>query len=109
MVIRVHTTCTFIILCSKPLFLTVSQLGHAWCVISDIRKKNVLLFVHSSSISKKRLPIKGRAGLNGGDVSRIPHFVDIRLTDGGEFVSLRRRPSFTPRKIFWYSFLLEAE
>jgi hypothetical protein len=32
-----------------------------------------------------------------------------RLIDGGEVVSLERRPCFTPRKIFLYSFLLEAE
>jgi hypothetical protein len=28
-----------------------------------------------------------------------PHFLDNRLTDGGEVVSLMRRPPFTPRKI----------
>jgi hypothetical protein len=27
--------------------------------------------------------------------SRIPHFVDNRFTDGGEAVSLTRRPPFT--------------
>jgi hypothetical protein len=32
-------------------------------------------------------------------MSRVPHFLDSRLTDGGEVVSLRRRPLFTPRKI----------
>jgi hypothetical protein len=31
--------------------------------------------------------------------SRLPHFHDTRLTDGGEVVSLTRRPPFTPRKI----------
>jgi hypothetical protein len=30
---------------------------------------------------------------------RLPHFVDNRPTDGGEFVSLKLRPPFTPRKI----------
>jgi hypothetical protein len=30
---------------------------------------------------------------------RIPHFLDNRLTDGGEAVSLTRQPHFTPRKI----------
>jgi hypothetical protein len=38
-----------------------------------------------------------------------PHFLDDRLTDGGEVVSLTRRPSFTPQEDSWYSFLLEAE
>jgi hypothetical protein len=36
-------------------------------------------------------------------------FLDNRLTDGGEFVSLMRRPRFTPHKFFLYSFLLEVE
>jgi hypothetical protein len=30
---------------------------------------------------------------------RLPHFLHNRLTDGGEVVSLARRPSFTPRNI----------
>jgi hypothetical protein len=37
--------------------------------------------------------------------------IDIRLTGGGEVVSLRRLPPFTPpppREDSWYSFLLEA-
>jgi hypothetical protein len=40
---------------------------------------------------------------------RIPHFLDNRLIDGCKVVNLRQRQRFTPRKIFWYSFLLEAE
>jgi hypothetical protein len=36
-------------------------------------------------------------------------FLDIRLTDGGEVVSLTRRPPFTLRKNSWYLFTLEAE
>jgi hypothetical protein len=31
--------------------------------------------------------------------SRLPHFLDNRLTDGGEFVSLTRRLPFTPKNI----------
>jgi hypothetical protein len=38
-----------------------------------------------------------------------PTFSDKRLTDGGEVVSLTRRPPFTPQEDSWYSFLLEAE
>jgi hypothetical protein len=40
---------------------------------------------------------------------RHPHLIDNRLTDGGEVISLTRRPPFTPQKESWYSFLLEAE
>jgi hypothetical protein len=40
---------------------------------------------------------------------RIPHFLDNRLTHGGEVVSLTRRPPFNPQDDSWYSFLLEAD
>jgi hypothetical protein len=30
---------------------------------------------------------------------RLPHFLDDRLTDGGEVVSFTRQPSFTSNKI----------
>jgi hypothetical protein len=41
---------------------------------------------------------------------KIPTFsLDNRLTDGGKFVSLTRRPPFTPQEDSWYSFLLEAK
>jgi hypothetical protein len=33
------------------------------------------------------------------EMSRLPHFIDNRLTDDGEVVSLTRRPPFIPRKI----------
>jgi hypothetical protein len=42
------------------------------------------------------------------ETSRLPHFLDNRLTDGGD-VSLRRRPPFTSQEDSWYSFLLKAE
>jgi hypothetical protein len=42
-------------------------------------------------------------------MSRLPHFLDIQLTDGGEVVSLMHQPPFTPQEDSWYSFLLEAE
>jgi hypothetical protein len=38
-----------------------------------------------------------------------PHYLDNRITDGGEVVSLTRRPRFTSQEDYWYSFLLEAE
>jgi hypothetical protein len=60
-------------------------------------------------------------------MSRLPHFLDsllmdggevvsltcrppfTLLTDGGEVVSLTCQPPFTPQEDTWYSFLLEAE
>jgi hypothetical protein len=41
--------------------------------------------------------------------SRLQHFLDNRITDGGEVVSLTRCSPFTPQEDSWYSFLLEAE
>jgi hypothetical protein len=38
-------------------------------------------------------------------MSRLPHYLDNRLTDGGEVVSLICRP----QEDSWYSFVLEAE
>jgi hypothetical protein len=40
-------------------------------------------------------------------MSKIPHFLDSRLTDGGEVPACS---PLLPRTIFWYSFVvLEAE
>jgi hypothetical protein len=44
-------------------------------------------------------PVTGREGPEGCETSRLPHFLDSQLTDGGEAVSLTRPPPFTPRKI----------
>jgi hypothetical protein len=34
----------------------------------------------------------------GFERSRLPYFLDNRLTDGGEIVSFTRRPPFTPQE-----------
>jgi hypothetical protein len=47
----------------------------------------------------KAIRVTGREGPYGSETSRLPHFLDNRLTDSGEVVSLTRRPPFTPRKI----------
>jgi hypothetical protein len=57
----------------------------------------------------KAIPVTGRGGPYACERSRLPRFLDSRLTDGGEVRSLTRRPPFTPQEDFWYSFLLEAE
>jgi hypothetical protein len=43
----------------------------------------------------KALPVTGRGGY-GCATLRLPHFLQNRLTDGDEVVSLTRRPLFTP-------------
>jgi hypothetical protein len=45
----------------------------------------------------KSIPVKGRGGPKGCEPSRFSHYIDNRLTDCGEVVSLMRRPPFTPR------------
>jgi hypothetical protein len=40
----------------------------------------------------KAVPITGRGGPYGSETSRLPHFLESRLTDGGEIVSPTRRP-----------------
>jgi hypothetical protein len=37
---------------------------------------------------KKAVPVKGRGGAQACETSRMQHFLDNRLTDGGEVVSL---------------------
>jgi hypothetical protein len=47
----------------------------------------------------KAIPVTGHGGPQGCETSRLPHFLDNRLTDSGKVVSLTRRPPFTSRKI----------
>jgi hypothetical protein len=47
----------------------------------------------------KVIPATGRGGPYCCETSRLPHLLENRLTDGGEVVSLTRRPPFTARKI----------
>jgi hypothetical protein len=55
--------------------------------------------MHKITKEGKAIPVAGRGGPYGCESSRIPHFLDNRLTGDGEVVSLNRRPNFTPRKI----------
>jgi hypothetical protein len=51
------------------------------------------------NVQGKAIPVTGRGGPYGCETSRLPKFLDNRLTDGGEVASLMRRPTFTPRNI----------
>jgi hypothetical protein len=42
-------------------------------------------------------------------MSTFPHFLDNRLTDGVEFVSLKFRPSFTSEEVSRYSLVLKFD
>jgi hypothetical protein len=56
----------------------------------------------------KAIPVTVRGGPLGCETAKLPHFLDNRLTDDGEVVSLTRRPHFTPQEDSWYSFLLRG-
>jgi hypothetical protein len=45
---------------------------------------------------KKATPVTGREGPWGCETSRLPHFLDNRLTDGDEVFIPTHRPPFTP-------------
>jgi hypothetical protein len=57
----------------------------------------------------KVIPVTDRGGPYVCKTSRLPHFLDNRLTDGGDVLSLTRRPaSLYTQEDSWYSFLSEA-
>jgi hypothetical protein len=61
-------------------------------------------------ITDKAIPVRGHGGPLGCETSRLPHFIDNRLTDVGEVVSLTRRPAaLYTQEDSGYSFLLETE
>jgi hypothetical protein len=47
----------------------------------------------------KVVPVTCREIPQDCDKLRLLHYVDNRLTDGGEIVSLTRRPTFIPRNL----------
>jgi hypothetical protein len=50
--------------------------------------------------------LTGCGGPYGCETSRLTHFLDNRLTDGGEVVSLTHRPrGFYSQEDFWHSFV----
>jgi hypothetical protein len=46
----------------------------------------------------KVTPVTGHGGPQGCETSKLPHFLDNRLTDGVEVVSLMRRPPFNSQE-----------
>jgi hypothetical protein len=65
-------------------------------ILSQMNPDHTLIPVQAKG---KAIPITGRGGPEGFEMSRLPYFLDNWFTDGGEVVSLTRRPPFTPRKI----------
>jgi hypothetical protein len=59
-----------------------------------------------SPIKGKTITVAGHGDPYGCETSRLPYFLENRLTDGGEFVSLTRWPPFTPKNIAGTHFCL---
>jgi hypothetical protein len=55
-------------------------------------------YEHHLHIKSKTLRVTGCGGPWGSEMLRIPHYLENRLTDGSEVVSLTRRPHSTPQK-----------
>jgi hypothetical protein len=77
------------------LMLGISLTVEAYSVPADV----CLLISFLVCVKGKAIPVTGHGGPDGCETSRLPHFLDNRLTDGGEVVNLTCRPPFTPRKI----------
>jgi hypothetical protein len=58
-------------------------------------------YEHHLHIECEAIPVTGRGGLQRCEMLRIPHFVDNRLIDDGEVVSLMHRPSTTLHELFF--------
>jgi hypothetical protein len=51
----------------------------------------------------KVIPVTGCGGPKSCEMSRLPHFLDNWITDGGEFVSLTCQPAdLHPQEDHWY-------
>jgi hypothetical protein len=59
---------------------------------------HVYIYEFQQKVSKA-IPVTGRGGPQGCETSRLPYFLDNRITGDGEVVSLTRRPPYTARKI----------
>jgi hypothetical protein len=57
----------------------------------------------------KAIPVTGGGGPQGCETSRLPHYLDNLLTDGGEVSFTRPPAALYPQEDSWYSFLLEAQ
>jgi hypothetical protein len=76
-------------------------------------KSTIKVVIKDPDITDKKgkaIPVTDHGGPYGFETSRIPHFLDNRLTDGSEVVRLTSQPAaLYPQEDCCYSFLLEAE
>jgi hypothetical protein len=70
--------------------------------MEELCYESIVIYITQGIQNKKKgkaIPVTGRQEPLGCETSRIPHFLDNWFIDGGEVVSLTRRPPFTPKKI----------
>jgi hypothetical protein len=68
-------------------------------LIKSLIKTKFALSTVRRNLKGKAIPVTGHEGPLGCETSRLPHFLENLLTNGGEVVSFTRQPHFTPRKI----------
>jgi hypothetical protein len=75
----------------------------ATCDIKEVAKhfkEDITNIINTGKVKNgKAIPVTGRAGTQGCETSSLPYFLDNRLTDGSEVVSVICWQPFTPRKI----------
>jgi hypothetical protein len=79
-----------------------SGAGTTVLLVGDVPSGLSLTTPHEINIyiyKGKAIPVRGREGPWDCETSRLPHFLDNQLSDGGQVVSLMRQSPFTPRKI----------
>jgi hypothetical protein len=59
----------------------------------QLRKRNATEGETTGNKKGKVFPVTGRGGPQGCETSRLPHFLNNRLTDGGEIISFTLYPS----------------
>jgi hypothetical protein len=77
----------------RPFYLLYAE--NAYVYKTGYRYCNPTVLYNSFSSSAKRkgkaIPVTGRGYPEGYETSKLTHFLDNRLTDGGEVASLKRR------------------
>jgi hypothetical protein len=99
-------TLTLVPLCGDSLFRNFHEFVlHRLFHVNTSDEQRIVLDKKGNAI-----PVRSCGGPYGCETSRLPHFLDNRLTDGSEVVNLtRQQAALFPQEDFWYSFLLEVE
>jgi hypothetical protein len=84
--------------CKSPINLITNQTPSIFTLSCDNMYKNNNFLQGKKNRKGKAIPLTGRGDSHGFETSKLSHFLDNRLTDGSEGVSLTRKPSLTLRK-----------